>query len=66
MKSVLNFVREQDIFAIPVQLTYKGDKEFKTAIGGFFSILFYLTVAIYTAVVLKGQIDEHSYKLIYR
>ena len=57
-ESVLKFVRERDLFAIPVQLTYKGNKEFNTAIGGFCSISLWLAIAIYTAVVLKDQIDD--------
>ena len=36
-------VRKQDIFGIPVQLTYKGDTTFNTFCGGCISILFVLT-----------------------
>ena len=41
-----NFIREQDLFAAPVQLTYKGQRSFNTAFGGVCSILFILASVV--------------------
>ena len=65
MKSVLDFVRELDFFAIPVQLTYKGNKEFNSAIGGLCSILFCLAVVIAMAVRINEIKVNPTYKLVY-
>ena len=43
-----DFVKRQDLFAIPVQLTYKGERAFSSFTGGCCSILFVLiAVAIF-------------------
>ena len=39
-----DFVKRQDLFAVPVQLTYKGERGFSTFCGGCVSIMFVLTV----------------------
>ena len=46
---VVDFVKEQDLFRVPVQLRYKGKRGFTTFIGGCCSIMFVLTViALFT------------------
>ena len=40
-----DFVKQQDLFAIPVQLTYKGERAFTSFCGGCVSILFALIAA---------------------
>jgi len=44
-------VRNQDLFGVPVQLTYKGQKSFNTVCGGLFSLL--LLVGFTVAFVLQ-------------
>ena len=39
-------IKNQDLFGVPVQLTYQGDKSFKTACGGCLSILFVLSFTV--------------------
>ena len=39
-----DFVKRQDLFAIPVQMTYKGERGFSSFIGGCCSIVFVLIV----------------------
>ena len=39
MQSILQAVRMLDLFAVPVSLTYKGQKAFNTILGGFCSLL---------------------------
>ena len=39
-----DFVKRQDLFAVPVQLTYKGERGFTTFCGGCCSIMFVLIV----------------------
>ena len=43
-----DFVKQKDLFATPVQLTYKGERAFSSFYGGCCSILFVLVaVAIF-------------------
>ena len=41
-----DFIRSKDLFAAPVQLTYKGQRSFNTAVGGVCSILFILVSVV--------------------
>ena len=52
MQKVLNTVRNIDLFAVPVSLTYKGKKKFSTPCGGFFSLLIILAFLIYSGLTL--------------
>ena len=46
---LLDFLKRQDRFGVPVQLTYKGERFFTTAVGGCCSIMFVLTaIALFT------------------
>ena len=51
MKRVLtqihSSVKEQDLFGVPVQLTYKGERTFNTAIGGCCSLLMIIFLVSY-------------------
>ena len=42
LKSILEAVRAQDLFGMPVQLTYKGKTAFNSICGGFISIVMIL------------------------
>ena len=49
----LKFLKRQDLFSVPVQLTYKGERGFTSAVGGFCSIIFVLTaIALFTVYSL--------------
>ena len=50
-------VKRQDLFAIPVQLTYKGERGFSSFLGGCCSIIFVLTV-----MALFGYYSHSFYK----
>ena len=50
MQKLANFVRRSDLFAIPVQLTYKGQRKFDTFLGGCCTIL--LVIAALTTLPL--------------
>jgi hypothetical protein len=60
-KSTLRgFVKGLDIFAKPIQLTYKGREKFKSFFGGFLSMiifLFLLSVFLYKLrdMILRNQ-----------
>ena len=55
MKYIQDAVRECDIFAIPITLTYKGDKEFTSIQGGIISIICSLTLVILGVTRLHDQ-----------
>ena len=44
MERVFRYVRSQDKFAIPVKLTYKGQRQFTTLLGGCCTILMLLII----------------------
>ena len=56
--SVINFVKRQDLFGVPVQLTYRGERAFTSFIGGFCSIMFVLSV-ISTFVVYSRRFFDN-------
>ena len=47
-----------DLFAVPVGLTYRREKYFKSGIGGCFSLLIVLAFVAYTAVTLN-ELGNH-------
>ena len=48
-------IRQQDLFGIPVQLTFKGQREFKTCFSGCISIAFVLTFVVYFCLELNSN-----------
>ena len=44
MERVYKYVRSQDKFAIDFKLTYKGQRQFTTLMGGVCSIIMFLTI----------------------
>lgn len=58
MQRILNKVRKADIFAVPVRLTYKGEKSFNTIVGGCCSILLILGLLAYTIPTLHNLITN--------
>ena len=49
-KSLSEFVRDQDIFAVPVSLTYMGKSSHRTKIGGCVTILLAIAISISFAI----------------
>ena len=49
-KSLSEFVRDQDIFAVPVSLTYMGKSSHRTRIGGCVTILLAVAMSISFAI----------------
>ena len=43
---MLRFIKNRDMFATTVQLTYKGQKKFSTLLGGTCTILFVLALLV--------------------
>ena len=53
MQKVMNTVRGLDLFAVPVSLTYKGQKKFGTPCGGCFSIFIIICFMAYAGLTLS-------------
>ena len=53
---MFKWVRENDLFAVPVHLTYKGQKSFNTLLGGFFSLTLILAFTTYSVFTLRHLI----------
>lgn len=56
MQKVLEVIRGFDLFAVPVQLNYKGQKAFNTAVGGCCSLILTIGFISYAAYVLKEDL----------
>lgn len=50
MQGFKSTVRNLDLFAVPVSLTYKGKTKFNTLCGGFFSLLIILVFVAYAGL----------------
>ena len=59
---MLGLVRDLDLFAVPVSLTYKGKKRFSTLFGGCFSLVLILVFATYAALTLHKMIVNPTLK----
>ena len=53
-------VRDWDQFGIPISLTYQGDTEYKTNIGGCTSIIVILIIYYYAAILLRSVINREQ------
>ena len=54
------FLKSQDLFGTPVQLTYKGERGFKSAVGGCCSIMLVLiAIALFTIYSLDFYHNPH-------
>ena len=58
MQKTLNFVRKLDLFAVRVQLSYKGQRAFNTATGGCISLLLVLSFLSYAAYELHRNLNS--------
>ena len=56
MANILNAVRNLDLFAVPVSLTYKGRSKFSTLLGGCFSLIIILVFLVYAVWLLQDLI----------
>ena len=66
MSGLFNFlrakIRDTDIFAEPVLVSYKGKSSFKTPLGGCLTVLL-VTIFVGTALfILEDEIRNPSYK----
>ena len=48
--SFTDLIRQQDLFAIPVRLTFRGKRSFQSLLGGLISILFIMTATAFLVV----------------
>ena len=55
-------IRSQDLFAVPVSLTYRGETAFNTFCGGCISILLILSLMGYFAVELHREYVHPEYQ----
>ena len=59
--SVYKLVKYSDLFAIPVQLTFRGERFFYTLCGGIFSIIFMILLTGVTIYKFSSHIDNPQY-----
>ena len=60
-KKLAKAIKSQDLFAIPVQLTYRGEKGFNTFCGGCISVLLIAGLSTYFALSLHNLYMNPDY-----
>ena len=63
MQKLKQFVRDNDVFAIPVRMSYKGNRQFNTILGGICTILFGLAVGSVFLINLHAHLNSPVYDL---
>ena len=57
---VLGMLQSLDKFGHPIGVTYRGDTEFKTRLGGFITLLTYVLVILYTTEKVTEFFDKSN------
>ncbi len=61
MQTIRQWVREQDLFGVPVSLTYKNQKAFNTLLGGFCSLVLYLAFFVILTIMINDSLNNPLY-----
>ena len=61
LSKIQDAVKQQDLFGVPVQLTYKGERTFITAFGGCVSLLMIIGLSMYFTYELQQEYSDPSY-----
>lgn len=62
--SVKRFLKSIDIFAKPIQLTYRGKEKFRSTLGGFFSILLFMFLISVFIVKLRDMVVRNNTSIL--
>ncbi len=54
-------IREFDIFGLEMGMTYKGDKEFKTRMGGLITTVVVILLVVSGAIEIYGVLFNATY-----
>ena len=54
-------IKEKDLFSVPVQLTYKGDRDHQTFVGGCCSIMLLMTTIIWFVVGVLSVLSNPTF-----
>ena len=54
-------IKQQDLFGVPVQLTYKGERAFNTAFGGCLSLLLIVGMTTYFVFSFLSTYNNPQY-----
>ena len=60
-KKISQSVRRRDLFAIPVQLTYKGQRKFHTLLGGFCTVILTIAAVVSLPIMIIDGIYNPDY-----
>ena len=61
MGKFLDHIRDIDLFGVPVQLSYRGEKKFRTVCGGCATItLIFVILALLTSKIVT-ELNEPTY-----
>ena len=57
---VLGLLQKLDKFGHPIGVTYRGETELKTSLGGFVTLLTYVLVTLYTVEKVTELFDKSN------
>ena len=60
-RKVVKFVREQDLFSVPVQLTYQGEVAHNTCLGGCLSLCVIVGIVIGSTFALLDLVNTPQF-----
>ena len=61
-KKIGDFVREQDLFSVPVSLTYGGQTSFNTIYGGCVSLSMIIGLTVYFCITVRQLYVNPEYQ----
>ena len=65
MKSLKSFLRTIDVFGVPFFFRYKGDKKYRTSLGGLFIIIFIVVVLWILIYYFIPFINRKNFTIVY-
>ena len=63
MTSLLEAIKQRDFFAIPVQLTYKGQRKFNTLLGGCCSIILVIGILVSLPLLIVYELNNPEVRM---
>ena len=59
----LTKLKQADYFGTPISLNFKGEKTFKTSIGGAFSVIIFIGLLAYTGFLINIMVNRDDTSL---
>ena len=65
MKSIKGFLRQIDVFSVPLSFRYKGRVYYSTSLGGLFIILFIIVILVVGIYYFIPFMERKNFTVVY-